>query len=115
MKTEFNLSPADIKAILLELGYELQDRGTYWQTNALYRQGDNKTALQIYKNTGVWRDFVENTPPLPFRKLLETHLGSNDPRDIGKYLKVGYSNSTESPESYVPKISDEEIYPEEGL
>lgn len=45
--------------ILLELGYRLTDNGDCWRTNALYRGGDNATALAIYKKDGKWHDFVE--------------------------------------------------------
>ena len=113
MKMANNLSPEDVESILVELGYDLQDRGSYWQTNALFRNGDNKTALQIYKNTGVWRDFVENTPPLPFQKLIETHLGTNDPTVIAPYLQG--SSSTAPYVAPPPKLSSEEIYEEDCL
>ena len=112
MKTGNNISPEEVQSILMELGYDLQDRGTYWQTSALFRGGDNKTALQIYKNTGVWRDFVTNSPPLPFYKLLETHLGTNDPSVIEPYFK-GASTTSHTPP--VPKLSAEEIHDESCL
>ena len=38
-----------IRDILIELGYRLDDRGDYWQTNAIYRGGDNRTAVQYIK------------------------------------------------------------------
>lgn len=63
---------------LISLGYKLHDRGSYWQTNALYRNGDNKTALQIYKDTGVWKDYVSSTAYMPFEKLVKATLGTND-------------------------------------
>lgn len=66
-----------IEKILVELGYDLVDKGRFWQTNALYRNGDNRTAIQIWKDTGIWKDFVQNTRYLPFKKLIElsTHYG----------------------------------------
>ena len=36
-----------IERALKNLGYDLIDRGKYWQCNAVYRDGDNKSALQI--------------------------------------------------------------------
>ena len=63
------LNTEEIKEILSSLGYNLVDKGTYWQTNAVFRQGDNKTALQIYKDSGVWRDYVAQSKPMPFRAL----------------------------------------------
>ena len=47
------------KEVLENLGYRLKDHGSYWRTNAVYRSGDNSTALQIYKDTGVWKDYVD--------------------------------------------------------
>ena len=41
------------KEVLENLGYKLSDHGPYWRTNALYRAGDNTTALQIHKDSGV--------------------------------------------------------------
>ena len=60
-----------IESILIDLGYQLVDRGKYWQSAALYRDGDNKTALQIWKDSGTWKDFVKGTGYLPFKKLIE--------------------------------------------
>lgn len=48
----------DYYAVLTELGYELKDCGHYWQTNAEYRNGDNKSALQIWKDSGYCKDYV---------------------------------------------------------
>lgn len=113
MKMGNNLTPEEIQAILIDLGYELQDRGAYWHTSALFRGGDNRTALQIYKNSGVWRDFVTNTPMLPFYTLLETHLGTNDPGVIGAYFKDSPERRAyKAPE---PKLSAEEIHDESCL
>jgi len=67
-----------IETILSQLGYNLTDRGSYWQTNAIYRDGDNRTALQIWKDTGIWRDFVANTGYMPFKKLLSLSVKDND-------------------------------------
>lgn len=68
----------NLKETLDNLGYNLLDRGDYWQTNALFRGGDNRTAIQIYKDTGVWKDHVNQTPFMPFKKLVQATLGSND-------------------------------------
>ena len=73
----------DFASILREVGYTLEDRGSYWQTSAIFRDGDNRTALRIYKDTGVWSDFVEGNKPLPFEILLKKTLKSND---VSKYL-----------------------------
>ena len=76
-----------IRESLQELGYNLADRGAYWQTNAVYRGGDNKTALQIYKDSGTWKDYVADTPFLPFKALVEATLKTNDPNIINGFIK----------------------------
>jgi len=80
------MDSSKIKSILETLGYNLSDKGSYWQCAALYRDGDNQTALQIYKNTGAWKDYVENTPFSSFRNLLALTLRTNDPKELSKYL-----------------------------
>lgn len=61
---------------LINLGYKLQDRGEYWQTSAVYRGGDNPTALQIYKDTGVWKDYVAGGGFKPFDFLIKNSNSS---------------------------------------
>jgi hypothetical protein len=111
----FNLSPDRIQEILEELGYRLTDRGKYWHANAAYRNGDNQTALQIWKNSGVWRDFVEGTVALPFVKLLEVHFGSNDKSIIEKYLSIEYHNPQPRTYTQEDRLDMEKIYEESML
>lgn len=113
METLSNIPPEQLKSILEELGYTLVDRGQYWHSQAVFRQGDNKTALQIWKNSGVWRDFVENTPPLPFAKLLEAHFGP-DKKSIEKYLQADYNPSTRT-FSQSDRLTMDRIYEESLL
>ena len=80
------ISSDKIRDILEQLGYKLNDKGSYWQCAALYRGGDNSTALQIYKDTGAWKDYVQNTPFMPFKQLLVLTLNTNDPTELKKYL-----------------------------
>lgn len=102
-----------IESSLIELGYQLKDFGNHWRANAVYRDGNNPLSLMIYKDTGVWRDFVENKAPMPFKKLVELTLNTNDPNVIKKYIH----DSSESTEVYVKKekLEMEKIYPEECL
>ena len=102
-----------IESSLIELGYQLKDFGNHWRANAAYRDGNNPLSLMIYKDTGVWRDFVENKAPMPFKKLVELTLNTNDPNVIKKYTQ----DSFESTEVYVKKekLEMEKIYPEECL
>jgi len=105
----------DIESILNDLGYSLDDRGDYWQTNALYRGGDNRTALQIYKNTGVWKDYVQETGFLPFKALVEKSCEDLNKEDAEKLLKNLGADNVET--KHKPKVSHsiEEIYDESEL
>lgn len=87
-----------IEEILLDLGFELSDRGKYWQSNAAYRDGDNKTALQIWKNTGIWKDFVQGTGYMPFKKLLE--LSCKDDSKINEFVDSLKNNE----DSFIPTV-----------
>ena len=71
----------DYGTILRNLGYKLKSQGNYWQTSAVFREGDNPTAIKIYKNTGVWIDFVNGGKAKPFKALLELTLGTTDVSD----------------------------------
>jgi hypothetical protein len=102
-----------IESSLIELGYQLKDFGNHWRANAVYRNGDNPLSLMIYKDTGVWRDFVENKAPMPFRKLVELTLNTNDPNTIKKYTDISFGSN----EVYVKKerLEMEKIYPDDCL
>ena len=75
------------KEVLENLGYTLTDHGSYWRTNALYRSGDNITALQIYEDSGVWKDYVEDTIFLPFEALIKKTLKTSDNLKVKSLLK----------------------------
>jgi hypothetical protein len=102
------------KEILENLGYRLKDHGSYWRTNAAYRAGDNSTALQIYKDTGVWKDFVEDSMFLPFEALLQKTLNTNDKGIISSYIKVdGVNINHRTPKKNL--LSEEKTYPTSAL
>jgi hypothetical protein len=75
-----------IKHILTNLGYKLSDFGNHWRTSALYRGGTNPTALQVYKDSGVWVDFVKNSSYLPLESLVSATLQTNDKNELNKVL-----------------------------
>lgn len=105
-----------IKNVLLDLGYKLKDNGSYWQSSALYRNGDNPTALQIYKNSGAWKDYVKGTNFLSFKQLLILTLNTNDPKELEKYLSKDESfflagNFSKSNE----KLETENIFPNHAI
>ena len=92
------------------MGYKLVDCGDHWRTQALYRDGDNKTALKIYKNTGVWMDFVVDKGSKPFEALVRETLKGDD-ANLGNLLaKI---KNSETPTVYKKKdtIEMEKIYP----
>ncbi len=105
----------DIKNSLEQLGYRLKDFGNHWRTAAIYRGGNNPTAIKVYKNTGVWQDYVDgNGSSQPFKKLIELTLKTKDPKIIKQY--IGFSDA-QSETQYVAKetIEMEKVYPEECL
>ena len=114
LETEFQTSTnSKIHSSLLELGYTLSDFGDHWRTKALYRGGDNPTAIKIYKNTGVWQDFVGRNGPMPFKKLVELTLKTSDYSIIKKYVSTNEESfSFDEPRQ---KLEMDKIYPEECL
>jgi len=110
------INPDSIRSVLEDLGYKLRDKGPYWQCAAVYRGGDNETALQIYKDSGTWKDYVNDTPFQPFRQLLVLTLGTNDSKILNKYLnqdEIRFLSDTKK--SSTKKAETEKIYPEEWL
>jgi|TARA_A100001201_G_scaffold142429_1_gene140619 hypothetical protein len=106
-----HLDESEIRDALDSLGFQLRDRGLYWQTSAIWRNGDNPTAIQIYKDSGVWRDFVDGNKHQPFSSLVGKVLGTNDKKQISKYVKVSASANDfiEEKDNRV-KIEMEHIY-----
>jgi hypothetical protein len=73
---------------LRNLGFNLIDRGTYWQCNAIFRNGDNKTAIKIYKNSGVWCDYVVDASRYyPFARLMDL-CGHKNNQPLAEYQTV---------------------------
>jgi len=56
-KTYFNPSTEQMREILTELGFKLNDEGKDWRCAAIHRDGDNERGIRINKITGVWQDF----------------------------------------------------------
>ena len=109
------MTPEKIKDSLVRLGYKLADRGAYWQTNAMFRNGDNKTAIQIYKNTGVWKDHVQNSSFSPFKRLVEITLGTNDKSQVKDFIEEDDLGANYNKLTFSEKLEMEEIYPETCL
>lgn len=105
----------EIKEVLIDLGYTLNDRGKFWQTNAIYRGGDNVTALQIYKDTGIWKDHVAGSKFFPFKALIEKTLKTNNEEIINKYIKGEGIDLTNVKRIKKNKLVMSKIYPKEYL
>ena len=80
------MSAENIRNVLNSLGYKLVDCGNHWRTSALYRGGKNPTALCVYKDSGTWIDYVNNSNPLPLKTLVSATINSNDDEDIKKAM-----------------------------
>ena len=76
----------DVKSVLEDMGYKLVDCGDSWRTSAIYRGGDNPTAVKVYKNTGVWTDYVHDNKSMPLAALIQKTLNTNDPKILNKYI-----------------------------
>jgi hypothetical protein len=98
-----------IQEILIDLGYQLSDRGRYWQSTAVYRDGDNQTALQIWKDTGIWKDFVQGSSYQPFKRLLQ--LSCRDDNRLNELLEVlDEKNDSFIPTVKAPKMEIEQFF-----
>jgi len=102
------------KEALEDLGYTLQDCGSHWRSNAIYRSGKNKTALIIYKDTGVWKDFGADNEAKPFTALVRETLKTEDPKAIQKYVDY-IPRSPDLAKKVEEKIEMEKIYPKSSL
>lgn len=111
-QSQTSVSVEDYQSILESLGYILIDFGDHWRTKALYREGDNTTAVKIYKNTGVWMDFVDNRGCKPFEALVK--LTTNDQSMFSDILE---RIKKEGPVNHVKvdKIQMEKTYSEDVL
>lgn len=106
------MSSEDFQGILESIGYNLIDCGDHWRAQAIYRDGDNKTAVKIYKNTGVWMDFVANSGSKPFEALVRLTL-----KDEKQLVEILGDAKLETSTLYTPKetIEMERIYPPSTL
>lgn len=98
---------------LEKLGYNLQDCGNHWRARAVYRSGKNNTALIIYKDSGVWKDFGADNQPKPFSALVKETLRTDDPKILAEYsVDV---DQKQAPVEKKEKIEMEKIYPNSHL
>jgi hypothetical protein len=103
-----------IKEVLESIGYKLVDCGNHWRTSAIYRNGDNRTAVQIYKNTGVWNDYIENKGSKPLEALIKLTL-KDDRTKLKNILDGIQKGETYTYTENKELIQMEKIYPESAL
>ena len=97
MTTSYNQE--DVKQILEQLGYKLNDRGREWRSKPLYRDSGNETSLKINKKDGKWIDFARNEFG-NIEQLIEKTLGINFAA-AKRWIKkngIELTNSTENKE-----------------
>jgi len=75
-----------IKEILEQNGYPVLDGGTYLSTKALFRNGDNPTAICVYPKDDVVIDFVTGER-YDIKTLIQKVLGINDKREAEEYIQ----------------------------
>lgn len=99
MKMTTSYNQEDVKQILEQLGYKLNDRGREWRSKPLYRDSGNETSLKINKNDGKWIDFARNEFG-NIEQLIEKTLGINFAA-AKRWIKkngIELANSTENKE-----------------
>lgn len=111
-QSQILVTSEDFQGVLESIGYNLIDCGDHWRTQAIYRDGNNKTAVKIYKNTGVWMDFVANSGSKPFEALVRLTL-----KDEKQLVELLGNTKLETTTLYTPKetIEMERIYPPSSL
>lgn len=105
---------ADIESLLSSLGYKLSDCGDHWRTSALYRGGDNPSSVQIYKSSGVWRDYVSDEGYKPLAFLIKKTVGEQEYKKYSSNFKDITSSTTQNAQELISmeKIFDESILEE---
>ncbi len=101
----------EIAEILTNLGYHLRPDAKGWRSAAIYRDGDNQTALLIFKN-GYFIDFVTGDSG-DFNKLVQLTLGLETPVKAEELLKnkyqFVYQRTDVRPQIETPRIYDVEM------
>lgn len=69
------------------MGYSPVEQGEYYRCKAIYRDGDNPTALSISKNSGRWCDFPQGISNAPFEKLIKLTLGETQDEFLKKFIE----------------------------
>lgn len=104
-----------IEEILVEIGYELLDRGNSFRTKPLYRDSDSPDVLSIDKDSGVWYDHKERRGG-KFEELVRISLSQENITETKEWIKSRLPNeSTHSNNLPKPKVNSVKKYPKELL
>jgi len=104
-----------IEEILIEIGYELLDRGNSFRAKPLYRDSDSPDVLSIDKDSGVWYDHKERRGG-KFEELVRISLSQEDITETKEWIKSRLPNGSLSVRNLdKPKISSIKKYPKELL
>tara|TARA_Y100001963_G_scaffold51299_1_gene71757 strand:- start:12605 stop:13531 length:927 start_codon:yes stop_codon:yes gene_type:complete len=104
----------DIRSILEDIGYtNIKDLGKEYRMSAIYRDGDNETALRVKKDTGYFTDFKESISG-PIEDLVKITLKLKDVSEAKSWLsgKIDLTKTSSAPKS---KIKEQRIFPEGHL
>ena len=74
-----------LQIIKEDLGYPLVNHGNYFSSSAVFREGDNKTALAFYPKENLVLDFVEGTR-YTFKSFIAFNLNLNNTEELDKIL-----------------------------
>ncbi len=102
----------EIKELLEKLGYTLRPDTNGWRARRLYAEGDNDTALKIYKD-GWCQDFVENTR-FPLDTLIKKTLRLDSDKDVAIWKANNQYNLVLQAET-LPPIKMKKTYNKESL
>jgi len=100
----------NIRELLEDLGYtQLTELPKEYRTSALYRSGDNKSALSIKKDTGFWIDYVLGMSGT-FPELVKLTLKLESVDEAQQWLKGKNVNFTVQAQKPIKQVAAPKIY-----
>lgn len=75
----------DIKSILIDLGYQVNELSNEYRCKPIYRESDNNNSLRVKKDSGRWTDFGISKSGV-FLELIQISLGLKDLSEAKNYL-----------------------------
>lgn len=103
-----------IGEILIEMGYDLLERGKQYRTKPLYRDSDSSDVLSIDKESGLWYDFKERKGG-KFEELVKMTLKQENFTQTKEWLEARMSSHTATLSKRKPELKTIKKYPKELL